>query len=123
MSRGALRHRMARYGIVPSEQGAKTGIAWPQGQEGQRVEPAIPHEDGQAVPMSQAVTTPAQSWKQKPVAVLAVEVTWPASHETWAAPHEPWTVTSRWEQTMVEKLQVFGGVVLPHTPAVLLAAF
>jgi class 3 adenylate cyclase len=57
------------------------------------------------------------------VAVLAVEVTWPANHEGEASPYEPWTVTSRWEQTIVEKVQGFGGVVLPHSPALLVAAF
>jgi class 3 adenylate cyclase len=57
------------------------------------------------------------------VAVLAVEVTWPANNEAWASPYEPWTVTSRWELTIVEKLQVFGGVVLPHTPSMLVAVF
>ena len=57
------------------------------------------------------------------MAVLAVEVTWPANNEAWASPYEPWTVTSHWEQTIVEKVQVFGGVVLPHTPSLLVAAF
>ena len=37
--------------------------------------------------------------------------------------YEPWTVTSYWEQTIVEKVQGFGGVVLPHTPALVMAAF
>ena len=57
------------------------------------------------------------------MAVLAVEVTWPATNEGEASPYEPWTVTSRWEQTIVEKVQGFGGVVLPHSPALLVAAF
>ena len=55
--------------------------------------------------------------------VLAVEVTWPANNEAWASPYEPWTVTSHWEQTIVEKVQVFGGVVLPHSPSLVVAVF
>ena len=85
--------------------------------------PAVPQDDGQTVPLSRAATASTQGWEQKPVAALAVEVTWPADNEAWGSPYEPWTVTSRWEQTIVEKLQAFGGVVLPHTPALLIAAF
>jgi hypothetical protein len=83
--------------------------------------PAVPQDDGQTVLLSRAATAPTQSWEQKQVAVLAVELTWPANNEAWASPYEPWTVTSHWEQTIVEKVQVFGGVVLP--PAAAVAAF
>ena len=123
MSRGAFRHRMARYRIAPSSQGSKIGVASPQEQARRRAGPAVAQDDVQAVPLSRATLAPAQSWEQKPVAVLAVEVTWPANNEGEASPYEPWTVTSRWEQTIVEKVQGFGGVVLPHSPALLVAAF
>jgi DNA-binding NtrC family response regulator/tetratricopeptide (TPR) repeat protein len=123
MSRGALRHRMARYRIAPPSQGGKTGVALPQQRVGWSMGPTVPQDHGQAGLLSGAAATPTQNWEQKPVAVLAVEVTWPANHEAWASQYEPWTVTSRWEQTIVEKLQGFGGVVLPHTPALLIAAF
>ena len=116
MSRGAFRHRMARYRIAPSSQGGKIGVALPQERAGRRMGPAVPQDDGQTVLLSRAAPAPTQSWEQKPVAVLAVEVTWPANNEAWASPYEPWTVTSRWEQTIVEKVQGFGGVVLPHSP-------
>ncbi len=116
MSRGAFRHRMARYRIAPSSQGGKIGVALPQERAGRRMGPAVPQDDGQTVLLSRAASAPTQSWEQKPVAVLAVEVTWPADNDGSASPYEPWTVTSRWEQTIVEKVQGFGGVVLPHTP-------
>jgi DNA-binding NtrC family response regulator len=123
MSRGAFRHRMARYQIAPSSQEGKTGVAWLQERVGRRMRPAVPQGDGQTVLLSRAAPAPTQSWEQKPVAVLAVEVTWPADNEAWASPHEPWTVTRHWEQTIVEKVQGFGGVVLPHAPSQVLAAF
>jgi hypothetical protein len=63
------------------------------------------------------------SWEQKPVAVLTVEVTWPANDETEVSSYEPWTVTSQWEQAIVEKVQGFGGVVLPHAPSLIVVAF
>jgi DNA-binding NtrC family response regulator/tetratricopeptide (TPR) repeat protein len=123
MSRGALCHRMARYQIAPSSQGGIRGVALPQERARRRMGSADPQDDGQTVLLSRAATAPIQSWEQKQVSVLAVEVTWPANNEAWASPYEPWTVTSRWEQTIVEKLQLFGGVVLPHTPSMLVAVF
>jgi DNA-binding NtrC family response regulator/tetratricopeptide (TPR) repeat protein len=123
MSRGAFRHRMARYRIAPSSQGGQMGVAVPQERTRRHVRPAIPQDAGHTVRLSRAAPAPTQSWEQKQVAVLAVEVTWPADHEAWAAPYEPWTVTSRWEQTIVEKVQAFGGVVLPHSPSLVVAVF
>jgi DNA-binding NtrC family response regulator/tetratricopeptide (TPR) repeat protein len=123
MSRGALRHRMARYRIAPSGQGGQMSVALPQARAGRRVRPAVPQEDGPTGLLSRAAPAAPQSWEQKPVAVLAVEVTWPANNEAWASPSEPWTVTSHWEQTIVEKVQGFGGVVLPHAPSLVVAVF
>jgi DNA-binding NtrC family response regulator/tetratricopeptide (TPR) repeat protein len=123
MSRGALRHRMARYRIAPSSQAGQMSVALPQARAGRRVRPAIPQEDEPTGLLSRAALAAPQSWEQKPVAVLAVEVTWPANNEAWASPSEPWTVTSHWEQTIVEKVQGFGGVVLPHAPSLVVAVF
>jgi tetratricopeptide (TPR) repeat protein len=57
------------------------------------------------------------------VAVLAVEVTWPAINEGKVLPYEPWTVSRHWEQTVVEQVRGFGGVLLPHVPSLLVVAF
>jgi class 3 adenylate cyclase len=63
------------------------------------------------------------SWEQKPVAVLAIEVTWPAVTASEAPRYEPWTLAIRWEQVIVEKVQGFGGVVIQRTPSLSLAVF
>jgi hypothetical protein len=59
----------------------------------------------------------------KPVAVLAIEATWPDSSEAEAGPYEPWTLASRWEQRMAEKVAGFGGVILQGSPSLCLVAF
>jgi tetratricopeptide (TPR) repeat protein len=65
----------------------------------------------------------APNWEQKPVAVLAIEMTWPAIRVGDTSLYEPWTMTNHWEQTIVEKVQGFGGVVLPHLPSLVVAVF
>ena len=57
------------------------------------------------------------------MAVLAVEVTGPANGEGAVSQYEPWTVTSHWDQVIVEKVQGFGGTLLPSSPGLLLVAF
>jgi DNA-binding winged helix-turn-helix (wHTH) protein/tetratricopeptide (TPR) repeat protein len=63
------------------------------------------------------------AWEQKPVAVLAIELTWPDHTASEALGEEPWTVTTAWQHSVVEKIQEFGGVVLQRAPALLLVAF
>jgi DNA-binding NtrC family response regulator/tetratricopeptide (TPR) repeat protein len=104
LSRKALRYRMQRYGLTPlraAPQGEGTGG------------PRAPEDAG----------VPAAAWEQKPVSVLAVEVTWPAAVESDPLPYEPWTAHARWEHTVLEKVQGFGGVVLQRGPSLLLVAF
>jgi tetratricopeptide (TPR) repeat protein len=57
------------------------------------------------------------------VAVLAVEVTWPPNGEGAVSQYEPWSVTTQWDQVIVEKVQGFGGALLPYSPGLLLVAF
>jgi adenylate cyclase len=99
------------------------GIGLPQERPRRRAGPVVLQDDGQTVLLSRAAPAPTRSWEQKQVAVLAVEVTWPASNEARVSPYEPWTVISHWEQTIVEKVQGFGGVVLPHPPSLVVAVF
>jgi class 3 adenylate cyclase len=61
--------------------------------------------------------------EQKPVAVLAIDLTWRDASAVESPPYEPWTVTARWEQMIVEKVEGFGGVLLSHAPSMLLFAF
>ena len=104
LSRKALRYRMQRYGLErPSGegQGEETVGRWDTG----------------------AAAAPATAWEQKPVAMLALEVTWPAALEPATRRYEPWTAHARWEHTVVEKVQGFGGVVLQRGASLLLVAF
>jgi len=57
------------------------------------------------------------------VAVLVLDLTWPEATPPATPSYEPWTVAVRWEQTIVEKLQGFGGVVLQRSPSLLLVGF
>ena len=55
--------------------------------------------------------------------MLALELTWPVPAEGEAPRYEPWTATRRWEQTIVEKVQGFDGVLLQRSPSLFLVAF
>jgi two-component system, NtrC family, response regulator AtoC len=122
MSRGALRHRMARYAMTTSRQEDKPVVPSPSMGEGQgkSVElaafsppsPASPPK-GEGVP----------SWEQKPVAVLAVEMTWPEAEGQETLRYERWTVAAHWQQVIIEKVQGFGGMVLQRSPSLLIVAF
>jgi tetratricopeptide (TPR) repeat protein len=64
-----------------------------------------------------------QSWEQKPVAVLALDLTWPATARGIGPRYEPWTTTQRWEQAIMEKVEGFNGMLLQRSPSLLLIAF
>ena len=105
LSRKALRYRMQRYGMAR------------RNDEGQDARGRPVRRD----PRGRRGAGPA--WEQKPVAVLAIEVTWPAAVAPDPLHYEPWTVHARWEHTVMEKVQGFGGVVLQRGPSLLLVAF
>jgi class 3 adenylate cyclase len=129
LSRDTMRYRMRRYGIerpswdmlapapvadlrlwrAQSRSRANKGSAEQQGTTGQ----ASPGE------------TPLQvsCWERKPVALLAVEVTWPDPTPLQQTAYETRTVAARWEKAIVEKMQGFGGVVLQRAPSLLTVAF
>jgi hypothetical protein len=67
--------------------------------------------------------TPAPAWEQKPVAVFALEVTWPEANGLKSPRYDPWTEMVHWEQAIVAKVQGFGGVLLHRTPALLTWVF
>jgi tetratricopeptide (TPR) repeat protein len=117
LSRGALRHRLRRYGLQrPQEQAPALAPSWtpPRGQR------PMPPEVERAAERPPA---PPAAWEHKPVAVLAIELTFPTITVGEAVAYEPWTAARRWEQTLVEKVQGFGGVVLQRSPALLVVAF
>jgi DNA-binding winged helix-turn-helix (wHTH) protein len=71
-----------------------------------------------------ARTAPSEGvWEHKPVAVLAIELTWPDSTQPEVLGDTPWRVAAAWQHTIVEQVQEFGGVVLQRTPSLLLVTF
>ncbi len=118
LSRAAIRHRMSRYGITHPRVAPRPQSAAPGDQAGSPLAEALSLES-----IREPSPVSAPNWEQKPVAVLAIEMTWPAIKVGDASLYEPWTVTSHWEQTIVEKVQVFGGVVLAHLPSLVMAVF
>jgi hypothetical protein len=81
----------------------------------------------EALDASSLATTPANapapSWEQKPVAVLAIELTFPWHAGLEAIGYEPWTMAHSWEQRIVEKVRGFGGMLIQRSPSLLLVAF
>jgi hypothetical protein len=63
------------------------------------------------------------AWEQKPIAVLALEVTWPelSGPEPWH--YDPWTVVAYWEQALVGKVHGFGGTLVQRTASLLIWVF
>jgi Bacterial regulatory protein, Fis family len=148
MSRDAVRYRMRKYGIVlpapqlsPAEPGEEPEPV-DRAQLSELSTPILAH--GRSVQASESVAPPVPispqrhaplvpppgeplafvpSWEQKPVAVLAVELTWPVAAPGEVPRYEPWTATQRWEQTVLEKVRGFGGVLLQRSPSLLLVAF
>ncbi|MBI3990005.1 MAG: AAA family ATPase, partial [candidate division NC10 bacterium] len=57
------------------------------------------------------------------MAVLAIELTFPPATELEAPRYEPWTMAARWEETLVEKVQGFGGILLQRSPSLLAIIF
>jgi transcriptional regulator with AAA-type ATPase domain len=118
LSRKAVRYRMRKYGIARVPEDGKSPRPHP-------VSPGVPGGPsasmGEAPGQARAERT--SRWEQKLVAVLAIELTWPAAVEGEAPHYEPWTVVTRWEQLIVEKVHGFGGVCLQRSPSLLLVTF
>jgi DNA-binding NtrC family response regulator len=118
ISRDALRWRMRRAGIE------RPDTVFP------RVRTAAARDDARTAPPDTR-RTPADlppgatrsAWEQKPVVVLALELTWPQEATGAAGPYELWTEAVRWEQAIMDKVQGFGGGLLPRTPALLTWVF
>jgi transcriptional regulator with AAA-type ATPase domain len=112
ISRSAMRYRMRRYQIGGSASLAGRR-ATPEA-AGSARSPAIPPPEGETrVPRAE----------QKPVALLAISLTLPPPGEGDTHIYEPWTTAHRLERSIVEKVQGFGGVVLPGPPVLRLVAF
>jgi DNA-binding NtrC family response regulator/tetratricopeptide (TPR) repeat protein len=136
LSRSALRHRMRRYGIArpgreelaqppgtPAERETSLPTALPFRPAGSAKPPAQDWGDAEDRPVDRAKPLPEAGWAQKPVAVLAINVTFPETGELEPPRYEPWTVAARWEQRIVENVVGFGGLLLQRSPPLVLVAF
>jgi Bacterial regulatory protein, Fis family len=144
LSRSALRYRLRRYGIEPSRLSAfseeistapiSSSLAgeqqggWSfldqeernlQGQEGEQA--AGP--TGDLSTADKPVDAPAPAWEQKPVAVLTIDLTFPKAVDPEALRYAPWTAARRWERTIAEKVQGFGGTILQRGLSLFTVAF
>jgi transcriptional regulator with PAS, ATPase and Fis domain len=148
MSRDAVRYRMRKYGIAVPFARFSPSVAGEERDEGDRHQPAstsAPVLPSRREPDAAGLLgsdplilaqgeepfrltpgmppTVVASWERKPVAVLALDLTWPAPAEDETPRYEPWTAIGRWERAIVEKVQGFDGVLLQRSPSLLLAAF
>jgi hypothetical protein len=136
LGRGALRHRMQRYGIgVPSREDLKHASGASAAEEGFRPRTLPWRKNGQGkapLPQQDHATDTlagrpapitASDWARKPVTILAINVTFPELPELGAPGFEPWTVAARWQQHIEEKVNGFGGLLLQRSPALLMVAF
>src|SRR5262249_24873368 len=108
LSRSALRHRMRRLGIDRPDDAELA--SHPARREPLRSAPAPAPAPPSAPPVASA------NWGPRPVAVLAIEHTTAMGAD--APGYEPWTEAAVWEQTLLARVEGFGGTVLQHgTPA------
>ena len=103
LSRGAVRHRIRRYGLQSPQQRAPSPAP-----SGDPPATGVPATRG-AKHAPQRPTAPSPAWEHKPVAVLAIELTFPTAPAGEAVAYEPWTAASRWEQALVAKAQGLAG--------------
>jgi transposase-like protein len=118
ISRGALRYWMRRHGIGRP----RWQILTPP-HSSQEQEALGPSEAERGCSTSAARLALEPAWEQKPVVVLAIDVTWPEALEHHTPRVEPWTLATRWHQTIAEKIHGFGGLILQPAPAPLTAVF
>jgi class 3 adenylate cyclase len=118
LNRGALRYRMRQYRI---ERPSWETLTLPRDNQEQAAIRPLEAERGPST--SAARPALASAWEQKPVVVLTIDVTWPEAMEQHISRVEPWTLATHWYQTIVEKVQGFGGLLVQPAPAPLTAAF
>jgi hypothetical protein len=80
-------------------------------------------DSGREVPAERHALASGATWEQKPVAVLAIEVTWPEVSGLEPLRYDPWTTAARWEQAIMDKVQGFGGFLLQSTAGLFLWVF
>ncbi len=64
-----------------------------------------------------------EAWEPKLVTVLTIDAAWPSVTQCDPLPEVPWTIVRRWQQTVGEKVQEFGGLIVQQAAAPLIAIF
>jgi class 3 adenylate cyclase len=136
LSRKALRYRLRRYGISRPDREELSPLSHPSAVHDPPLSSPLAKEEtgggeGRGVSVdaggagSAGISVPEQSsgWAQRTVAVLAIDLTLPRSTGFGGSAHEPWMVARRWEETLADTIQAFGGVFLRRTPPLLVAGF
>ena len=107
------RHRIQRPGLDEVDTSARPPLPRPSASPPNVID-AASH-----VPISPW----ASAWEQKPVAVIAIDVTFPQDPNQPFTTYESWTVEAQWERLVTDKIQGFGGLCMRHTPSLLIALF
>jgi predicted ATPase len=136
LGRGALRHRMQRYGIKGPRRedlthaagaSAAKGSVRPHArswrQTGLANLPSPQPDQTTDTPTGRAVPSTALDWSRKPVSILAITITFPEPPDPEAPGFEPWTVAARWQRHIEEKVNGFGGLLLQRSPSLFVVAF
>jgi DNA-binding NtrC family response regulator/class 3 adenylate cyclase len=118
LNRGALRYRMRQYGI---QRPRRQTLTPPHGSQEQAASEPFEADRGRST--SVEIRTLVSAWEQKPIVVLALDVTWPEAMHRHTPHADPWTLARRWHQTVAEKIQGFGGHIVQSAPAPLTAVF
>jgi DNA-binding NtrC family response regulator/predicted ATPase len=116
LSRSAIRHRLRRYGIEPPRRARAPQHQHPTGSTARQ-----PAERPRVTSVGAAALAP--TLEQKLVALLAIDLTFPPQPGSTTAEYDLWTVTNHWEQTLVEKVQGFEGVLVQRFASLCLVAF
>jgi DNA-binding NtrC family response regulator/tetratricopeptide (TPR) repeat protein/class 3 adenylate cyclase len=118
LKRGALRYRMRQYGIGrPSWE----ALTLPHSSRAQEPGGLLEADRDRCTSVEVRALEPA--WEQKPVVVLAIDVTWLEAMEHHALRADPWTLAMHWHQAIAEKIQGFGGCLVQPAPMPLAAVF
>ncbi|MGH8067256.1 MAG: sigma 54-interacting transcriptional regulator [Candidatus Entotheonellia bacterium] len=153
VSRDTVRYRMQRHGLErprlealspptsPRLPGVGTGGSFPQSdglppeapvlltpplspEEMKHPQGSAARQDARHAAASERnVPTPEPAWERKPVAVLALELTWLVDADFESFRYDPWTERMRWEQVIGDKVQGFGGMLVQRTASRLVWVF
>jgi DNA-binding NtrC family response regulator/tetratricopeptide (TPR) repeat protein len=118
VTRDTVRYRMRRHGIArPDVDPASAAPAL----GGRAPLPAV--EAPAAPPPPAAPSAGDLAWEHKPVALVAIEMTWPSPPPAGPPGHEPWTEAARWNRAIREKLEGLGGILVQQSLALTVWAF